>query len=95
MCKLFSRKSIDMSKVKIEEMNDETWKSVQRIYNEGIAAKNVTFQTGIFPENKAITALHLKNGFRILGIKEKIGKMDNLRRDTAMLERRSKVVGIN
>jgi len=53
-----------------------------------------TLQAGIFPENKASIALHLKNGFKTLGIREKIGKMDNVWRDTAMLERRSKVVGI-
>ena len=53
-----------------------------------------TLQAGIFPENKASIALHLKNGFRIMGVREKIGKMDNAWRDTAMLERRSKVVGI-
>lgn len=53
-----------------------------------------TLQAGIFPENKASIALHLKNGFKILGIREKIGKMDNVWRDTAMLERRSKIVGI-
>jgi phosphinothricin acetyltransferase len=52
-----------------------------------------TLQAGIFPENKASIALHLKNGFRILGIREKIGKMDNIWRDTVMLERRSKVTG--
>src|ERR1035437_3286246 len=53
-----------------------------------------TLQAGIFPENEASMALHLKNGFRILGTREKIGKMDNVWRDTATLERRSKVVGI-
>jgi len=165
-----------MSKVIIEEMKDESWDAVSRIYNAGIATKNATFQTeapeweawdrshrkdcrliaridnlvagwaalsnvsnrcvyagvaevsiyidsdfrgisvgdqlmkqlitesekqgiwtlqaGIFPENKASIALHLKNGFRILGTREKIGKMDYVWRDTVMLERRSKVVGI-
>ena len=53
-----------------------------------------TLQAGIFPENKASIALHLKNGFRILGTREKIGKMDNVWRDTVMLERRSQIVGI-
>jgi len=53
-----------------------------------------TLQAGIFPENKASIALHLKNGFRILGTREKIGKMDNIWRDTVMLERRSRIVGI-
>ena len=165
-----------MSKVIIEEMRNESWEAVQRIYNAGIATKNATFQTeapeweawdqshrkdcrliakiddniagwaalsnvsnrcvyagvaevsiyidpafrgmgvgdqlmkqlitmseknglwtlqaGIFPENKASIALHLKNGFRILGIREKIGKMEFVWRDTVLLERRSKVVGI-
>jgi len=54
-----------------------------------------TLQSGIFPENEASIALHLKNGFRILGTREKIGKMDNRWRDTITLERRSKVVGID
>lgn len=54
-----------------------------------------TLQAGIFPENEASMALHLKNGFRIMGVREKIGKMDNVWRDTATLERRSKVVGID
>jgi L-amino acid N-acyltransferase YncA len=177
MCEFFLRKSTAMSEVKIEEMSENSWESVRRIYNAGIATKNATFQTeapdweawdrshrkdcrliarmndqiagwaalsnvsdrcvyagvaeisiyidpdfrgmgigdqlmkqlitksechgiwtlqaGIFPENKASIALHLKNGFKILGIREKIGKMDNVWRDTAMLERRSKVVGID
>ena len=54
-----------------------------------------TLQAGVFPENKASMALHLKNGFRILGTREKIGKMDQTWRDVTMLERRSTVVGIN
>jgi len=53
-----------------------------------------TLQAGVFPENKASIALHLKNGFRVQGTREKVAKMDNVWRDVAMLERRSKVVGI-
>ncbi len=175
MCELFLRKSTAMSGVIIETMNDESWETVQRIYNDGIATKNATFQTdapewdawdqshrkycrliarienqmagwaalsnvsnrcvyagvaevsiyidsafrgmgvgdqlmkqlitesekhgiwtlqaGIFPENRASIALHLKNGFRIIGTREKIGKMDQAWRDVAMLERRSTVTG--
>jgi phosphinothricin acetyltransferase len=175
-CELFLRKSTSMNKVIIEEMKDESWEAVQRIYNEGIATKNATFQTeapewdawdqshrkdcrliatinneiagwaalsnvssrcvyagvaevsiyidsafrgmgvgdqlmkqlinesekqgiwtlqaGIFPENKASIALHLNNGFRIQGTREKIAKMDNVWRDTVMLERRSRVAGM-
>jgi phosphinothricin acetyltransferase len=54
-----------------------------------------TLQAGVFPENKASMALHLKNGFRIQGTREKIGKMDHTWRDVTMLERRSTNVGIN
>lgn len=53
-----------------------------------------TLQAGIFPENKASIALHEKCGFRIVGFREKIGKMDGVWRDTLLLERRSRVVGI-
>ena len=54
-----------------------------------------TLQAGIFPENKGSIALHLKHGFRVLGVRERIGKMNNNWRDTVLLERRSNVVGIN
>ncbi len=156
MCELFLIKSTAVNKVIIEEMMDESWETVQRIYNAGIATKNATFQTeapkweawdqshrkdcrliaridnqvagwaalsnvsnrcvyagvaevsiyidtdlsgmgigdqlmkqlitesekhgiwtpqaGIFPENKASIALHLKNGFRILGPVRKSGR---------------------
>ncbi|MCO4292856.1 GNAT family N-acetyltransferase [Solitalea sp. MAHUQ-68] len=53
-----------------------------------------TLQAGIFPENKGSLALHQKFDFRIVGKREKIGKMDGIWRDTILLERRSKVVGI-
>ena len=54
-----------------------------------------TLQSGIFPENIASIKLHQKHDFRISGIKERIGKMNNTWRDIAMLERRSKTVGID
>jgi phosphinothricin acetyltransferase len=54
-----------------------------------------TLQAGIFPENESSIRLHQKNGFRIVGIREKIGKMDGKWSDTVMLERRSKVIGID
>jgi phosphinothricin acetyltransferase len=53
-----------------------------------------TLQAGIFPENKASVALHEKCGFRIVGVREKIGQMNGIWRDTLLLERRSKIVGI-
>ena len=53
-----------------------------------------TLQAGIFPENETSIALHQKNGFRILGLHEKLGKMGEKWRDVVLLERRSKVVGV-
>ena len=58
--------------------------------NEGIW----TLQAGIFPENESSLTLHEKYGFKIIGKRERIGKMDNVWRDTLLLERRSKTVGL-
>lgn len=51
-----------------------------------------TLQAGIFPENKASLRIHEKAGFRILGTREKIGKQNDIWRDTALLERRSSII---
>ena len=48
-----------------------------------------TIQASIFPENRASVALHLRCGFRIVGLRERIAKRDGLWRDTLLLERRS------
>jgi phosphinothricin acetyltransferase len=56
--------------------------------NEGIW----TLQAGIFPENTASLQLHDRMGFRQVGYREKIGKMDNTWRNTVLLERRSKLI---
>jgi L-amino acid N-acyltransferase YncA len=53
-----------------------------------------TLQAGIFPENKASIKIHEENGFRIIGTREKIGKMNGIWRDTLILERRSSRVGV-
>jgi len=52
-----------------------------------------TLQAGIFPENKSSIKIHEANGFRVIGTRERIGKMNGTWRDTVLLERRSKVVG--
>ena len=51
-----------------------------------------TIQTSIFPENEASVALHVRVGFRVVGIRERIGRRDGLWRDTLLLERRSEVI---
>jgi phosphinothricin acetyltransferase len=53
-----------------------------------------TLQAGIFPENAASIVLHERLGFRRIGVRERIGQRDGRWRDTVLLERRSKVVGI-
>ena len=54
-----------------------------------------TLQAGIFPENKKSIQLHLRNGFRIVGTRERVGRMDGVWRDTVLLERRSEKVGVD
>lgn len=49
-----------------------------------------TLYSSLFPENKASVKLHLKNGFRKIGIREKIAQQDGIWRDTVLYERRSK-----
>jgi L-amino acid N-acyltransferase YncA len=53
-----------------------------------------TLQTGIFPENEISIRLHERCGFRVLGVREKIGQMDGVWRDVVLMERRSQVVGV-
>ncbi len=53
-----------------------------------------TLQAGIFPENKTSLHVHKQFGFREIGYREKIGKMKDIWRDTILLERRSKTVGL-
>lgn len=52
-----------------------------------------TLQSNIFPENEASIKFHLKNGFRIIGIREKVGQLNGEWKDLVMLERRSETVG--
>lgn len=54
-----------------------------------------TLQSGMFPENEATIALHKSTGFRIVGHREKIGKLGDTWRDTVIMERRSKTIGLN
>ncbi len=59
-----------------------------------------TLQAGIFPENVASIEMHKKHGFRVLGIREKVGKMtfgelQGKWRDVVLMERRSKIAGID
>ena len=54
-----------------------------------------TLQAGVFPENSATIALHRGCGFREVGHRERIGKLNEQWRNTILLERRSQIAGIN
>ena len=72
-------------------------KGIGRLLLEGLIARTEaaeiwTIQTSVFPENRASLALHLRCGFREVGVRERIGKRDGLWRDTVLLERRSPAI---
>ena len=48
-----------------------------------------TIQTGIFPENAASLRIHERAGFRVVGRRERLGKLNGVWRDVLLLERRS------
>ncbi|MET0786594.1 MAG: N-acetyltransferase family protein [Paenisporosarcina sp.] len=52
-----------------------------------------TLKAVIFPENEASLHLHKSCGFRLVGVHERMGRMDGIWRDNVLLERRSEVVG--
>ncbi|WP_114821367.1 GNAT family N-acetyltransferase [Chryseobacterium sp. KLBC 52] len=48
-----------------------------------------TLQTNIFSENETSIKFHQKNGFRIVGIRKKIGKLNEEWKDVVLMEKRS------
>ncbi|MEE9362436.1 MAG: N-acetyltransferase family protein [Cellulophaga sp.] len=54
-----------------------------------------TLQSGIFPENIGSIKLHEKNGFRLIGKKERIGKLKGIWKDNLLFEKRSIKVGVD
>lgn len=53
-----------------------------------------TLQAGVFPENLASLGLFKRCGFREVGRRERVGRLDGLWRDVLLLERRSDRVGL-
>ena len=53
-----------------------------------------TLQAGIFPENTASIALHRVVGFRVVGRRERLGKLAGVWRDVLLMERRSNITGV-
>lgn len=48
-----------------------------------------TLNAATFPENEQSVGLHLKCGFRKIGLREKVGKLSDSWRDTVLMEKRS------
>jgi L-amino acid N-acyltransferase YncA len=51
-----------------------------------------TLQTSVFPENEASLRLLRRFGFREVGVRERIGRLHGIWRDTVLVERRSEVI---
>jgi len=51
-----------------------------------------TIQSGVFPENTASLTLHQRAGFRVVGLRERVGRHHGRWRDVVLLERRSPVI---
>ena len=52
-------------------------------------------QAGIMPANVGSVKLHESVGFRTVGFREKISKIHGVWQDNLLLERRSKIVGLD
>jgi L-amino acid N-acyltransferase YncA len=52
-----------------------------------------TLEAGILPENEASVRMHERCGFRVVGRRERLGRMRGEWRDVLLLERRSGVAG--
>jgi L-amino acid N-acyltransferase YncA len=48
-----------------------------------------TIQSGVFPENTASLALHERAGFRVVGVRQRVGRHHGIWRDVLLVERRS------
>jgi phosphinothricin acetyltransferase len=68
---------------------------LERLIAESEGGGIWTLQAGIFAENATSIALHEKFGFRVIGRRERLGKLRGRWRDVMLLERRSEVVGVD
>ncbi|GBL34652.1 hypothetical protein EMGBS15_02470 [Filimonas sp.] len=68
---------------------------MKQLIEESERAGIWSLMSGVFPENEVSIYIHLKEGFRIVGTREKIAKLHGVWRDTVLLQRRSTIVGID
>jgi phosphinothricin acetyltransferase len=66
---------------------------LQKLINDSEENNIWTLQARIFPENISSIQLHKKLGFREVGYREKISKMNGSWRNVLLFERRSKIAG--
>jgi L-amino acid N-acyltransferase YncA len=66
---------------------------LDRLVESSESAGVWTLQAGIFPENAASLALHRSAGFRVVGRRERVGRMNGTWRDVLLVERRSDRAG--
>ena len=62
---------------------------MERLAAASEAAGYWTLQAGVFPENEASLALHERCGFRVVGVRERLGQLGGEWKDVLLLERRS------
>ncbi|NYF57964.1 GNAT family N-acetyltransferase [Micromonospora purpureochromogenes] len=65
---------------------------LQTLIASTTAAGIWTIQSGVFPENSASLALHQRAGFRVIGVRERVGRHHGRWRDVVLLERRSPAI---
>ncbi|UCC82741.1 MAG: N-acetyltransferase [Gemmatimonadota bacterium] len=68
---------------------------MQRLVDESEEHGVWTLQAGIFPENEPSITLHEKHGFRVVGRRERLGKLKGSWQDVLLLERRSERIGVD
>ena len=68
---------------------------MKRLIEESEKEGYWTLQSGIFPENSVSLNLHASLGFRKIGFRERIAKMNGVWIDNILMEKRSAVVGID
>jgi L-amino acid N-acyltransferase YncA len=62
---------------------------MERLVRDAEEAGFWTLEAGIFPENETSVALHSGCGFRVVGVRERIGRLNGEWRDVVLMERRS------
>jgi phosphinothricin acetyltransferase len=68
---------------------------LEALLNESERNGSWTLQASIMVENEPSIKLHLRCGFREVGRRDRIGKLNGVWRDTLLFERRSDTVGVS